>query len=315
MPAGQGWGQANLAREFERGRRGRAYTARLPIRRVVELPDRGRLIVATDLQGNVGDFERIARVYEQADRGPDGAVLVITGDLVHGPEIDERNWPDYLGTFYHGNSREVLIRAEALAQRHPGRVHYLLGNHEHAHVGGPVVAKFFPDEARRLESLVGPQGREWMKGWLSTWPFVAIARRAGLVMLHAAPHASIESAADLERLPLDGFFDVPLDEMAAAGALGALLWARTTSTERANKFLGALDPDARVAIFGHDVAREGYAIDREPLLCISTSFGCFDGDKLYFDWNLAERAESAQDAAARGLRPLHPEAPAVYRSV
>jgi len=283
------------------------------VRRVVVLPEHGKLIVATDLQGNVADFDRVAQIFEQTVAARDGAVLVITGDLVHGPELDEGEWPDYLGSYYQGDSKTVLERARALADRYPGQVHYLLGNHEHAHVGGPVVSKFFPDEARRLEELLGPEKTQQMRGWLRTWPFVAVAPRARLVMLHAAPHARIESRQDLERLPLDGFFDVPLEEMATRGALGALLWARTTTTERASSFLRAIDPDARVAIYGHDVARAGYAIDREPLLCISTSFGCFDGDKMYLEWDLDEPAQSAVDVARRGLRPLYPWAPPVHR--
>ena len=283
------------------------------MRRVVVLPDHGRLLVVTDLQGNLSDFLRVEAIFEQAVAAPGGAVLVITGDLVHGPEIDPHDWPDYLGTYYRGDSQGVLERALALQERHPGRVHYLLGNHEHAHVGGPVVSKFFPDEARRLEELLGPAESARMRAWIATWPFVAIAPRAGLAMLHAAPHARIESAADVERLPLDGFFDVPLEEMATRGALGALLWARTTTTDRGNSFLRALHPELRVAVYGHDVARAGYAVDREPLLCLSTSFGCFDGDKLYLDWDLAEPAGSAADVATRGLVPLHPRAPTVHR--
>lgn len=283
------------------------------VRRVVVLPEHGKLIVATDLQGNVPDFDRVAQIYEAAAAQPGGAILVVTGDLVHGPELNERDWPDYLGSYYEGDSKTVLERARALADRHPGKVHYLLGNHEHAHVGGPVVSKFFPDEARRLEELLGPQRTLEMRGWLRTWPFVAIAPRARIVMLHAAPHARIESRQDIERLPLDGFFDVPLEEMATRGTLGALLWARTTSTERANAFLRAVDPDARVALYGHDVARAGHTIEREPLLCISTSFGCYDGDKLYLEWELDEPALSAVDVARRGLRALYPDAPAVHR--
>lgn len=283
------------------------------VRRVIPLPDHGRLILATDLQGNVADFDRVAAIFERAAAGPDGAVLVVTGDLVHGPELEKAEWPDYLGTYYRGDSAGLLARARALADRHPGRVHYLLGNHEHAHVGGPVVAKFFPDEARRLEELLGEAGTLEMRAWLSTWPFVAVARQARLAMLHGAPHAVIRSAEDLERLPLDGFFDVPLEEMASRGALGALLWARTTSTERANAFLGALGDGLKVAIYGHDVARSGYAIDRDPLLCISTSFGCHDGDKLYLDWDLSEPADGPADVVRRGLRPLRPEIPPVFR--
>jgi hypothetical protein len=283
------------------------------VRRVIQLPDRGKLLVATDVQGNVTDFDRVAAVFEDAARTKDGAHLVVTGDLVHGPELSESEWPDYLGTYYRGDSKTVLAHAKDLAARYPGHVHYLLGNHEHAHVGGPIVSKFFPDEARRLEELLGDEGTRQMRDWVGTWPFVAVARRARLVMSHAAPHAVIRSAADLERLPLDGFDSIPLEDMEIRGILGALLWARTTSTDRALAFLRALDPDARVAVYGHDVARAGYAVDREPLLCISTSFGCFDGDKLYLEWDLAQPAESAREVARRGLRVLHPEATPVHR--
>ncbi len=285
------------------------------MRRVIHLPDRGRLLVATDVQGNVGDFDRVAAAFEDAAKSRDGAYLVVTGDLVHGPELSEADWPDYLGSFYHGDSEGVLAHARELAARYPGRVHYLLGNHEHAHVGGPVVSKFFPDEARRLEELLGDEGTLQMRAWLRPWPFVAVAKTARLVMLHAAPAARIRSAEDLERLPLDGFDSIPLDDMATRGILGALLWARTTTTERAFEFLRALDPEARVAVFGHDVARGGFAVEREPLLCVSTSFGCFDGDKLYLEWDLAEPAENARLLAKRGLRVLHPGAPAVHRDV
>ena len=283
------------------------------MRRVIHLPDRGRLFVATDVQGNVGDFDRVAALFEEADKGPDGAYLVVTGDLVHGPELGEADWPDYLGSYYRGDSKTVLEHAQELEARHPGRVHYLLGNHEHAHVGGPVVSKFFPDEARRLEELLGEEGTREMRAWLRTWPFVAVAKQARLVMLHAAPHARIRSADDLERLPLDGFDSIPLEDMETRAILAALLWARTASTERGFEFIQALDPEARVAVYGHDVARAGFAVEREPLLCISTSFGCFDGDKLYLEWDLAEPAQSALDTAKRGLKPLHPDAPPIHR--
>jgi hypothetical protein len=282
---------------------------------VIPLPNRGRLLVATDLQGNVDDFDRVAELFERAAAGPEGAVLVITGDLVHGPELADSEWPDYLGTYYRGDSPTLLERARRLTDRYPGRVHYLLGNHEHAHVGGPVVAKFFTDEAQRLEELMGSDAAAEMRAWMRTWPFVAYAPSAGLLMVHAAPHAIIHSAEDLEQQSLEDVFDLPIDELAHRGALGALLWARTTSTERARAFLGAIHPALRVAVYGHDVARAGYAIDREPLLCVSTSFGCHDGDKLYLDWDLAEHAETAHEVAARGLRPLYPDARPVFRKV
>jgi hypothetical protein len=285
-----------------------------PVPRVANLPDRGRLIVATDLQGNLPDWEAVERTFERchAERGP--AVLVVTGDLVHGPDLSEDEWPDYLGSYYRDASTELLARARSLQARHPGRVHYLLGNHEHAHVGGPIVAKFFPDEAERLEVLLGREGARGMREWLREWPFVAAARSAGLVMLHAAPHVPISSVEDLEELPIEGVFDGDDVDPLVRERVAALFWSRTTSTERATSFLRAIDPGAKVAIYGHDVARAGYAIDREPLLCISTSFGCYDGDKLLLEWDLSRRAESATQVAQLGLRPLHPDAPPVHRA-
>lgn len=281
------------------------------VHRVVELPDRGRLIVATDLQGNLRDFERVAELFETAAEGPDGAVLVLTGDLVHGPEIPRAYWPEYLGTYFEADSNALLRRAEGLAERHPGQVHYLLGNHEHAHVGGPVVSKFFPNEALRLERLMGRERTRRVHRWFETWPLVAVAPKARMLMMHAAPNASIRSVEDLEQIvfkPQPVGVPVLIDEV-----LAEILWARTTTTKRAEAFLKAIDERLEVAVFGHDVVREGYAVEREPLLCISSSFGCFDGDKLYLDWDLSEPVETARQLADRGLRQLYPDQSPVFR--
>jgi hypothetical protein len=269
------------------------------------------LIVATDLQGNVADLEAVEQVFEEAAADEDGATLVITGDLVHGPEIPLRHWPEYLGSYYRCDSVELLAKAEELVERHPGRVHYLLGNHEHAHVGGPIVSKFFADEALRLERLLGPRRTEQVRHWFRSWPLLAVAREAGILLMHGAPHAQIESPDELDAAELspDGHELGNVDPL-----LAELLWARATTEPRARNFLRAFDDRLRVAVYGHDVAREGHAIDHEPLLCISTSFGCYDGDKLYLDWDLRERPESAADLARRGLRPLYPDADPIYRA-
>ncbi|HYH96538.1 metallophosphoesterase [Hyalangium sp.] len=56
---------------------------------------RNDFMVATDIQGNLRDFQRMLALCEQS---PEDSVLVFTGDLVHGPdEVTERQWPDYLG--------------------------------------------------------------------------------------------------------------------------------------------------------------------------------------------------------------------------
>jgi hypothetical protein len=275
--------------------------------RIVDLPTSGTIFVATDLQGNARDFDRVAELFEarHAERGD--AHLLVTGDLVHGPEYTREQWPPHLGTYYVGDSCGVLERAEALQRRHPGRVHYLLGNHEHAHVGGPVVGKFFPDEAARLEQLLGASRTERVRTWFRSWPLVAVAPSAGLCFLHAAPGVPVTGRGELEALPLEG-----VDDPAVAHLLVALLWSRGTTAARARSFLRALGPDLTAAVHGHDVVREGFAVEHGACLCLSSSFGCYDGDKVYLRWDLAERAPSAEVLARRGLRRLWPEEPPVF---
>lgn len=280
------------------------------MQRVVELPSRGRLLVATDLQGNLADFERVEQLFETAAAKPAGATLVIVGDLVHGPDIATEDWPSYLGSFFLDDSVTLLARAQELQCRHPGRVHFLLGNHEHAHLGGPVVGKFFNDEAKRLEALLGAERSIEVRRWFSEWPLVALARRARLLMMHAAPAAAVRSAAQLDTLP----YQPPSGQVGEVHPLlGKLLWARSASPDQARAFLDAFDPQLRVTVYGHDVARDGYCVEHQTMLCVSTSFGCFDGDKLYLDWDLARPVNNALQLARDGLRPLYPDAAPIHR--
>ena len=52
--------------------------------RVLRLPDRGLLLVCTDLQGCMRDYDRMVELFEQAliDHHGD-AHLLFTGDLIH----------------------------------------------------------------------------------------------------------------------------------------------------------------------------------------------------------------------------------------
>jgi hypothetical protein len=279
------------------------------VKRVIHLPAEGRLLVATDIQGHLEDFERLEQLFIKSAENQE-TYLVVTGDLVHGPDIRRRDWPDYLGSFYQDDSVTVAAKARALSEAYPGKVFYLLGNHEHAHIGGPVVSKFFVDEAARLEHLLGKKRARSFRDWLSGWPLLAIAPHAGIAMLHGAPNAAISSLDDIEKLTITPIHNHTrtLDRV-----LANIIWARSTTTKRATAFLHALNKSLRVAVYGHDVAREGYAIDCEPLLCISTSFGCFDGDKLYLDWDLSVPVESARQLAKLGLRPLYGRRKTVHR--
>ena len=76
---------------------------------------------------------------------------------------------------------------------------------------------------------------------------------------------------------------------------------------------GALGPTLTTAIHGHDRGAPGLSASRaRPQLCVSTSFGCHDGDKVYLRWDLSSPAVSALDVVRRGLFRLWPAAQPIY---
>lgn len=259
--------------------------------RVLQLPASGTLLVCTDLQGNLGDFEQMVRHFRAAG---DDAVLVLTGDLVHGPDqatVDA--WPEHLGTPYTDQSPALVEAFLAEQARAPGRVHCLLGNHDHAHVGGPVTRKFHPDERAALEARLDAAGVERLRALIRTFPLAAVAP-CGVALLHAAPSAPIRCAADLETLALTGYEEMDFrDFLAQSEVLGPMLWSRMAKPDQARAFAQALG--CSLSIFGHDVVREGYAADSKEQLCVSTSFGCLDSAKVYVRLDLAGRYRSVDD--------------------
>ena len=263
--------------------------------RVLQLPAAGRLLVCTDIQGNLRDFSRMIEIFDQ--EGPD-AHLVFTGDLVHGPDPEtEERWPSFLGTPYRDASPEVIEAFLAARDRAPGRVHALLGNHEHAHIGGPVVAKFYPDEAAALEDRLDADGVERLRETFRAFPLVAVAP-CGVVLLHAAPSAPVEGPDTLRDLDLSGYDDLRFPEFVRVPVLGPLLWSRMATDAQAERFVQAFG--AELAIYGHDIVREGYAADGPRMLCLSTSFGVQDPLKTYVSLDLSARYTSTAD-----LRPDH----------
>jgi hypothetical protein len=258
--------------------------------RVLRLPERGTLLVATDLQGNLGDFRRLEAHFLAAG---DDAWLVLTGDLVHGPDEETADhWPDFLGTPYRDESPALLDAFRGLQARAPGRVHCLLGNHDHGHIGGPATYKFHDDEVAALEARLDEVALQRLKETLADFPLVAVAP-CGVVLLHAAPSANLESPEELEALRLDGYRDMHIMDFARVPILGPLLWSRLAKDHEAERFVRALGGE--VAIYGHDIVREGYAKDGPRQLCVSTSFGCVDEVKTYVQVDLAARYRSVDD--------------------
>lgn len=281
--------------------------------RVLRLPDHGRLIVCTDLQGCMQDYRKIVEVFEQADARTGGdAHLLFTGDLIHGPHLHEDEWPDFLGEYYRDQSGDLIDAFVALSRAHPGRVHALLGNHEHGHIGGPHTAKFAPDEVALLEDLLGPERSRRLRAVLSEFALIALAP-CGAVFTHGAPAAVIDSIADIEAADVGAAdADSPIDILGMP-VIGPILWARAAAPDTARRFLEAVG--GTISIYGHDVIPEGFERIGDEQMVVSTSFGVFDSNKVYLDLDLSRRYRSVQELEeGREIRPLYPDkAPSFLR--
>ena len=266
-------------------------------RRVARLPDEGTLLFATDLQGNLGDYEALKEIYFKEKEAGNKPILAFCGDLVHGPSPDMNQdgaWPEHLGTPYVDESARLIKDFEEFTRTE--RAFTLIGNHEHAHIGGPLVAKFYDDEASVLDDSLGPD-RWKTHDFMREFPLIGVGS-CGVTLTHGAPYATEDTLEDFEALQYDGYDDVECLEMTLTDTLGGLLWARSASASQARAFLAATSVDGKPNAFvayGHDVVREGYDKVGAEQICLSTSFGLFDKDKVYLRIDLARRYQSVED--------------------
>jgi hypothetical protein len=252
------------------------------------------------------DFKRIVQIFEEMLLEYQGdAHVLFTGDLIHGPHIDPEDWPDFLGEYYRDASGDVIMAFAGLAAQFPGRVHALLGNHEHGHIGGPHTAKFAADEVALLEQILGPTGTERMCSVIHTFALAAVSR-CGVVFTHGAPAAQIESISDLEVADLSGAnYASPLDVLDNP-IVGKILWARSATPAEARRFLRAMN--GTISIFGHDVVPEGFETIGDEQMVVSTSFGLFDSNKIYVSLDLGAKYRAVRDLRiGHEILPLYPD--------
>lgn len=271
----------------------------------------GVAVIASDIHGNISDLDKIISIFQEE---PD-AVLILLGDVLHGPRIDAATWAsDYrhLGEHYMDASAAVFRRLAALQAAQPGRVLVLMGNHDHAHVGGPRVSKFEEDEAAAAEAtLSGPEEVAALRSWLRGLPLVAVSS-AGVAFTHGAPPEQPLDAATLREVELEGYAEVPLYQMHRQGWLGEVLWRRGCGPEGGRVLLeglAALAPElpCRVVVHGHEIVYEGWEVEHPTVLNLSTSFGMERGRKTWLRLDLGRSYEEA--ASLRPgveLLPLYP---------
>jgi predicted phosphodiesterase len=259
--------------------------------RHVVLPARGVLLVSTDVHGNLADFTRLEELFARESESESEAHWVILGDVVHGPDATARaSHPDWYG--YEDESMAIVDRILAVEAAAPGRVHFVLGNHDHGHVGGPHPAKFHADEVEALESGLSEAQRSRLRG-LFARALLAAAAPCGVLMTHGSPDASLERLEDLDVVPLE------LKEMTTTQArmLRSLLtsYGQPAAETRAmlEKVSRASGLELRVVVHGHDRDEAGFFREGGNQVC-PVIFGAARGDKRYVRLDLGARYENAE---------------------
>jgi len=283
--------------------------------KLLRLPDRGRLLVAADLHGNLRDFLALVAHFESL--GSDGHLLLL-GDLIHGPQLPLERWPEYpslRGRPYHDQSPAILLGVSELMVRHPGRVFVLLGNHEHAHIGGPRTSRFARDEAAALEQRLGIENSSWLSDFIAGLPLWAVAPN-GLLFSHAAPAAIVADLLALERIDyrhyqcprsgvLDAYRSSSEGDIDAAALLGQLLWSKSLPPLMARQVLDALG--LSLCIYGHSVIPAGYQTIGVQQLIVSSSFCMEDSYKKILSLDLAAKYPSVTALRlGHEIVPLYP---------
>lgn len=264
-------------------------TARAP--KHLTLPDRGILLVSTDLHGNWQDYERLAHRFEQERQDNPQTFWLILGDAVHGPNRHVATHEPELYGFADHSFRIVAAIAD-LKRRFFRHVLYVLGNHDHGHIGGPHTGKFHADEVKALDSRLNGEQRDLLKDFFLQ-ALLAVSAPCGVLCCHGSPDATLTDLNQLEDIAWAPHQNTPVANAILAGFLRSYGQPGPV-TARLLANISRPELDLKVVIHGHDVDDEGWFTEGGNQLC-PVLFGAPDHKKRFLRLDLAARYTAVTD--------------------
>lgn len=268
----------------------------MPQRHVV-LPRAGVALVSTDLHGRYDDFCALRQRFlaERARQPP--TYWVQLGDLVHAPdEAARREQPDLYD--YDDGSMAIVDGFIALAAEHPGQVLFVLGNHDHAHIGGPHTGKFYDDEVAHLEAQLDRHQRQRLHDFFAG-ALLAVVAPCGVLLCHGSPDASLTDLRRLDDIALPGRGQTPAQRQ----VLQTLLCSYGQPDDVTRAMLASVSQaggwDLGVVVHGHDRDEAGVFVEGRHQVC-PVLFGAPRSHKRWVRLDL-----SAHYADALALRDGH----------
>ena len=261
------------------------------MKRHVVLPNHGVLFVSTDVHGNGDDFRQMRRVFEAQIAEDSDTYWAILGDAVHGPSRSARQRNPALYD-YDDESIGIVQEIVELQAAYPERVLFVLGNHDWAHVGGPLTRKFFPDEAENLERDLSLSQKTMLHGLFND-ALLCIITPCGAFLSHGVPGVQLESMEEIDQI---ADFHFAAHNPRHMQILSSMLTSYGQPEPVIRAFLETvsdLGVEQRFVIHGHDRDETGFFTDGDWALC-PVIFGAARQNKRYVRLDLSASYTSAQ---------------------
>lgn len=236
----------------------------------VQLSKKGRLIVVTDLHGNIDDYRKYLKHWKSDDKNNH---IVFAGDLIHNP---------------YGYDGSVEIMDDVIQKTTEyENFHVLLGNHEWAHIINKSINKSNINQTESFEKLITSNNKslqhtldEYVE-FFKTLPYF-LKTDNGIFISHSGPSKKIKTIDDYYKI-FDDNYNNPI--------LYDFLWNRPDDYDQMDveNFLDIIDSNCM--IIGHNHVNGFKKIGNQ--IIISSSFLC--DNKIYFNINLEKKINDMDD--------------------
>ena len=225
---------------------------------IINLPERGKLIVSGDLHGHRRNFDKIVR-FADLDNNPE--TFVVLQEVVHGgPEDDLGGCLSY----------DLLFNAIKYKIQFPRQVHLILGNHDTAVICNTDVMKAGKEMNQAIKSALQRKfGQHYddidcaIKQYLLSQP-LAVRCTNGIWISHSLPgNRFVDSFST-------SIFHKKLNhtDMHRPNSVYLLTWGRRHSQKTLDKVAALLEVD--VFILGHQPQETGWAKAGNNLIILAS---------------------------------------------
>jgi len=280
---------------------------------LIRVHNAARLIVVGDIHGRYENLEHILKDKENLRAlSHDNVHLLFLGDAIHPAQASQGKHE------VHADSFRVMFLILSLKAAIPDRVHYLLGNHENAHLGGLGASKAEASEHIAFQKYVRRHfSEEVLQAYVKFLEAAPVAAKfsapnGDLLFVHGGPSRRLRSE--------QGLIDICAGGRRGKG-LTDVLWNRNFEPEVIGQFLR--DVHARFIIAGHtrptleSAEKYGYEVLADlafgqvagRLLLLSSQGGTFGYLDIDLTRDLPERVDALHAPDGKpALRLFKPKA-------